>query len=326
MFSGELNVTDNGFTRRFYAQPIKQIEVLKVNQTIRNFSGITSKNLFFETADPAIFYKADITLKRTDVIHFPIKESQALTSMFISCINSPYLYIAGGNIPLLVQVNLDSNIIHYTHLPTHTFSRFAVISNGSFAYRMYKKINGKWEQVFVKRNVSSDIQREQTLTSERKGDAGFSTDGLLHYDSTTHKLVYIHYYNDLVICMDTNLNVLYNLHTVDTVATTLVTADKHNTGAISEYTNTKPIRDVNLQSCADNGLLYINSNLKADNEARKPFNNNAVIDVYSIADRKYKGSFYIPDYNNERLHTFKVYKNHVYVLYNDEVVLYQINL
>lgn len=323
--SGNLNPAKNNFVRTFEHQPVNSISALKIDKTIRGFSGITSQSLYLETGDPNIMFKADAALQKIKAVQFSIKESMALSSMFISNIDSPFLYIAGGNIPVLIKADLNSDAVEYKDLPTKTFSRFVAISNSSFIFRMYKNLEGKWEQIFVKCSLFTNKQIEESKALDRNGDAGFTTDGLLHYDSLLHELIYVHYYNNEIICIDTNLNVLYTMHTIDKNAVPSMTANKFKAGETLEYTNTKPVYDINMQSCVDDGLLYVNSNIKADNEDGGLFKRNAVIDVYSIANRKYKSSFYVPNLNNKRLQTFKVYKNHLYALYNNRIVLYLIH-
>lgn len=125
--------------------------------------------------------------------------------------------------------------------------------------------------------------------------------------------------------MDTDLNLIYKNHTIDTNETYTIAAGAHLAGKTSEYTNTNPVHDVNLESCVDNGMLYNNSNLIADNEDEKNFRKYSVIDTYSLLNSSYKGSFYIPADNDEKLTTFMIYKGQLFVLYPHRLVLYEIN-
>jgi len=73
-----------------------------------------------------------------------------------------------------------------------------------------------------------------------------------------------------------------------------------------------------------NGLLYVISKLKADNEDGQAFEYNSVIDKYSITDGSYRGSFYLLSVNKNKLKSFKVFNNTCVILYEGQVIKYRI--
>ncbi len=323
--SGDFKNKKNGFNRKFIDLHLKKIAILNIDDTARRISGISGNHIYMETNDPGLILQADLQLKAVKELRLPVKESEALSSLFFTFIDSPHVYIAGGNIPVIIQVNFYNDSTIYRNFSGKTFTCCAQIDPGSFVFRTYKNISGKWDQVFVKRDLLNGTAVEEKNISERKNDAGISTDGLLHYDNTSHRLIYVHYYNNSFICMDTDLNLIYKNHTIDTNETYTIAAGAHLAGKTSEYTNTNPVHDVNLESCVDNGMLYNNSNLIADNEDEKNFRKYSVIDTYSLLNSSYKGSFYIPADNDEKLTTFMIYKGQLFVLYPHRLVLYEIN-
>jgi len=122
--------------------------------------------------------------------------------------------------------------------------------------------------------------------------------------------------------MDTNLHPVYHSHTIDTNNNFRITAGVTTSGLYNEMTNTSPVRDVNLQSCVSEGMLFVISALQADNEAPADFKNNSVIDVYSLLTGRYDSSFYVPFFNNERLKEIKVAGQMVIVLYPGNAAIY----
>ncbi len=69
-------------------------------------------------------------------------------------------------------------------------------------------------------------------------------------------------------------------------------------------TMSSPPLVVNKSAVVDDGHLFVHSNLMANNEASKAFDEASVIDVYSLTDGAYKFSFYIPDYQSHKASSF----------------------
>jgi len=66
----------------------------------------------------------------------------------------------------------------------------------------------------------------------------------------------------------------------------------------------------------------LRSRLKADNEYELDFNENSIIDIYSLKNGDYKGSFYIPAYKGEKALQFQVIGHQLYALHGKTVLLY----
>jgi len=54
----------------------------------------------------------------------------------------------------------------------------------------------------------------------------------------------------------------------------------------------------------------------------KTLPHHAVIDVYQITNGHYRGSFYIPEFKEERMKEFEVAAGKIIALYDDYVVIY----
>ena len=315
---------NNGFTRKFFSEKPTLLNQISLPIKIRSICKGPNKNIYFETDTAGFVLKTDPTLNELHFIHLRLWNIDSVNSLFTSYVDSPFMYLFAGNIPAVVKVNMNSNAISYRHFPKRTFTRTAFIGDNSYAFRAFKRISGKWEQQFIKGNISTDSITEEKNISQRTGDGGFSTDGLLHYDTLSHLLVYINYYRNHFVCMDTNLNLIYTSSTLDTLNSLQITAGITSTGNYENISNTSPTKDVNLQSCVSTGKIFINSALKADNETRNNFNDNSVIDLYNIVNGMYEGSFYIPLYKKERLMEIKVSHNRMIVLYPSYAVIYKL--
>jgi len=113
--------------------------------------------------------------------------------------------------------------------------------------------------------------------------------------------------------------VTYISHTIDTISSNSVdyTEERKNEKSkISAASARKLVnRDVVLDS--KNGLLYVISNLKADNETATSFRKNNVIDIYNIYNGKYLNSFYIPKQFEQTIKSLIIQDQFIIVLYKE---------
>lgn len=324
LFSGGWQRPVAGFSRAFYKKQARAVSSIQLPGNIRDIINISDGSIYFETGNPALIYKSGGDLKALQQVHLPVKQNEGINSFFITTTDSSFAYIAAGNVPMIIKTPFDTGAVNYIAVPPKTFSTCAQVSQNTFVFRMFKNFAGKWDQIFVKTDLINKSTLEEKHISPKNGDAGISTDGQLLYDKFSGKLIYVHFYNNTIISMDTNLNLLYTMHTVDTSSGDIVSVTKYSSGTLAAYTNGNPVHGMNILSTVNNGLLYILSGIKADNESRKAFENNAAIDVYAINERKYKGSFYIPEYNGTNPRAFKVYNNRFYALYKKRLICYQL--
>lgn len=322
LFSNQAIDHRNGFRRIFFNKTVLLTNSLKVNETLRSVCGYSDRDFYFETNIPGKILETDINLNNGRFINLPVPVNDTITSLFSTYIDSPLVYIMAGNLPAIILFNLNTKAESDYHFQKNNFTRAVVTGERNFVLRSYKKIAGKWEQEFIKLNAIENTITEEENVSIKRGDAGFSTDGLLHYDKKYHRLLYVNYYINNFMCLDTNLRLVYKSHTIDTTGTYQIAAKALGEAKYSRVTNTSPIRNVNLQSCVSEGNLYINSALIADNETRANFIHNSVIDVYTIMDGSYEGSFYIPNYKGERLIEFAIYHSRIIVLYPKHIAIY----
>jgi len=192
------------------------------------------------------------------------------------------------------------------------------ITNESFIFRSAKHMNN----VLVKENRVTLTLKENDHLLENQGDGIFSTDGDIVGVPHSNKLFYIYRYRNQITCTDTNLNLLYRSQTIDTAShANIQIAAVHSK---KQITLASPPNVVNRQCSANEHYLFVNSELKADNETIKMHDKAAVIDVYSVHDGKYEFSFYLPDFDGHKMTDFKVCGNTLIGLFGS--YLYEFHL
>lgn len=148
-------------------------------------------------------------------------------------------------------------------------------------------------------------------------DGFFSTDGALLYNSVSRRFVYVYYYRNELIGFDQGLDTVYYGSTIDTV--TYAKISVHRISSEKKVTFSSPPTRINKHACISDGWLFIYSGRRADNEKGRLAFTSSAIDVYSVSDFRYLGSFYLPNYDGKGIRDFAVHGNHLVALRGDEV-------
>jgi hypothetical protein len=301
----------NSFLRTFIPSKLSVINAINKPKDVGDFAGTTNTRIYFKTTEADKLLISDKDLQNGNELKLNIHNIKELSG-FNCIVDSPYITITAGNIPAVITVCRDS--ASFSKFPNGLFSKAIRISPSSLVVRMFDKM----DQIFVKGNPGTNELLREHNVSEKNNDAGISTDGLLHFDKTTGFITYVYYYRNQFICLDTNLNVVYRGHTIDTVVTskTQVKLSEMN----NVMTNNAPNHVTNGRSTVSNGYLFVNSKLKSDNEPKDSFSENSVIDIYRLSDGDYRGSFYIPFYKGERMKKFKIINDRLVVIYSSHIV------
>lgn len=288
---------------------------------MRAICGIQENQIYFETDSPGTIIETDSILSNKCLLKFEIPGRKTVQSLYTTSIDPSHCYIMAGNVPEIIKYNLHQHSYQIFHFPKNLFSESVVAGDNDYILRAYQKSKGRWDQVFIRWNPVRNIFLTEENVPEKRGDAGFSTDGMLLFDKSTNRILYVEYYSNQIICMDTLLHVLYKGQTIGTFSNTAVRVSYETTHYSKTITNASPLHEINLESKAVNGKLYIHSAIPAKNESSTEFRNNAVIDIYGVLDGHYLGSFYIPEYNDERLKDFEVAADKIIVLYDHYVTV-----
>ncbi len=195
-----------------------------------------------------------------------------------------------------------------------SFDKILPLSPESFALRKFDTL---WSQntLLVKDKNSLEPIKPRIPILKKQLDGWFCTDGMLLHSHKMDRLVYIYYYRNQFLCMDTNLNLDYTARTIDTISVANIKLDTiHSENRI---TYSAPRLIVNRKSYVSKDKLFVFSKLIADNENLKLFKNNSVIDVYDLKKvGKYQFSFYIPHYKKNEMKSFGIIDNKLVVIYD----------
>lgn len=159
------------------------------------------------------------------------------------------------------------------------------IGNGSYILRTQDTVNDQYDLVKWTNQV---LVPHGGPILQKQGDGTFSLDGSLLFDHASSTVVYVYYYRNEILVMDTNLAIKAQLKTIDTI--TQAKIEVATIASSRTKTIKKPPVIVNKRAAVYNNRLYIHSLRKADNQSQ---DDQAVIDCYDLSTKKYLFSFYL---------------------------------
>ncbi len=308
----------NHFTRKKIAENPMLLAEAEMPDDIYGITGMTQQHIFFYCQRPGEFIKADYNFKCMNRISFDISNNMRATNQFRTAFHSGNLYTIAMNVPAVIVYSLTSgNILTYNL--QKTFNESVLISPNTVIQRAYAKINDGIQLVPAKVSLRfGGIEWNNKLIRE-DDEGSFSTHGMFSYDQHNGTVVFSEYYSNHFICLDTNLNLLGRYHTIDTFSTSQVRSVRTKGGG---FTLSNPPRVINLKSTAGNGVLYIHSSLRADNENTTEYNDNLILDTYDLKNGVYRGSYYIPKPAGEKVRDINVTNDKMTILLENTAYLY----
>jgi hypothetical protein len=199
------------------------------------------------------------------------------------------------------------------------FTAAANISPNSFAVRAVNAATN--ENMLLKVQTGPPYVIKPGNPLHKQIDGIFCTDGLLKYDKAANRLVYMYYYRNQCLLLDTNLNLLRTIKTIDTnsIAKISIASDRGN------IMLSAPPAFVNATTCLHADKMYIRSVLLGDNEGPHVMSKNNLVDVYSTTDGHYIQTLYIPKQHEESLREMCIVKDKLIALYAHSYVTYNLN-
>lgn len=211
--------------------------------------------------------------------------------------------------------------------PNLKFDDPTLLSAHSAVVRVFKVEQKIRYLELAKLNLTSDASLSGSFKIPASKEGIFSSDGMLQYDQDSNKIYYVFYHTGQFLCLDTNLQVLYQAKTIDTIQhtrlnlTTYRSPDTHGK-IVQKTTLIGPGNLVNKYYSIANKKLYLLSGLRSDNQKLEDFINHATIDVYEVKNGTYLYSFIIPDFEGLLLRQFHLDQNRIVAIYDKHVVVY----
>jgi hypothetical protein len=315
----------NYFNRILSSSFLSNFQSTNIKYNSYYIAGLADEKIFLgNSMAPAHLLLTDYSLKDTSHITMGNPKNYKVAWKYSHIyIDFPHIYLLDRVSPIILHSKYPSFQFTDSYNPnTPSFDKIVPISPESFAIRRFDPIWGQNTLHITQKNTLESI-RPNIPILEKQVDGWFCTDGMLMYAPKMERLIYLYYYRNQFLSIDTLMNVDYTAKTIDTVSIVKISLDTIHSEKRITYSAPRLI--VNRKSYAADDKLFIHSKLIADNDDPKIFKNNTVIDVYELNHGNYLFSFYIPRYKKNNMKNFGIHKNKLVVLYDHYLATFDLN-
>ncbi|ATL46033.1 hypothetical protein COR50_02015 [Chitinophaga caeni] len=320
----------NGFKRIYISNDIvlsKEFNLKSLPVKIKDICNIDDKNkyLYISTFDPRFYFIFDDNLNLLDTlkIGFDTKLTQYVKSGFDASVVDSVLLIYAKNGGFIIRHNIGSDTYNTFSTESKLITKSVTLDNTYSTLRIFNKDNS---QSFIKINNQNgkEVAKGNILDSDIK--SGFSTDGMLVSNHNDSLILYIQYYTNKFYCLNKNLELVYESHTIDTIYHNPIENGKFHTKKSGQFMPEVPLKIINKYADSYEDKLIINSSLIADNDPLNLLQNSYIFDIYSALNGNYISSITIPKNGTKSLHDFKVYHNKLILLCDNKLLIINANL
>ncbi len=240
--------------------------------------------------------------------------TNALPSSHVSIANGQ-IYIANESIIHQYKTNL----VQSDTIPG-ILTAFVPMPHDRAAIRIINPKNKQTQLGIISFNEDSTILSQDY--PQPGLDSLFSVDGMLSFSTRYKRLVYVHYYKNEILHLDSMLRLSFKSQSIDT--TTIAKIQVALLGNKLVMATPPPI--INKSIWLHESALYIQSAAIATNETPSQRMDNSTIDVYDLQDGRYMYSFYLQHLNGLPISQFTINRKVLYALHRDLLIRYQLGM
>ncbi len=236
-------------------------------------------------------------------------------------IDSPNFYIGYGMQHTVFTGTCDNWTASLHPVRCPYFSEYIPVNDQCviFKYVSFKKDENSFRKVCT---FGDSIEKDQIL--EKHVDGKFCTSGKLEFNKQLRVLTYIYAYRNQILVMDTNLNLIKKIKTIDDVDSARFEVSHINSD--SKGVITKPTIKVNPQCATYKQYLFVHSKIMGRHEDDKSFEHSTVIDIYDITKGMYVYSISLPNSEKINISQLRIIGGWIYTMSNRYLTRYKVKL
>ena len=315
---------ENPFTRRFIQGSVMLSDTFDLRSPTRYFAGSEGNILYFgDTYSPLYVLAYHTDTKQVE--HFKIqldRDDLPFSRIQISVV-APHFFLMDGTVPVIYKGNIaDWKAEIYMSEHGYYFSKAVVIDRSKIAFRAQKKETLENVVGYIDFKDSLQVVYATELL-QKQIDGFFDTDGMMHYDRTTLKWVYLYYYRNQYVVADDDLQLVSRGNTLDTTTKAKIKVVLHKGTGQKKIASVSAT--VNRTSAIGHDLLFVNSTLKGKNESKIMWEQASVVDVYQLDNQTYMSSIYIHHVGQLKLNALFVYDKKLYAIVGHHLHTYELH-
>ncbi len=315
---------ENPFIRRFIQGAAPKTAETQLHNNTLYFAGYSQDKIYIgDYMAPLHVFEYDITFKTKkhfkitlDFYNHPFRRVQLR-------IAGAYFFLVDGTVPVVYRgkigqwkaTTVKSNDVPY-------FSMIEAIDSMTIAFRSRHKLSAAHVLGHLNFRKPVKITYHPELL-QKQIDGYFDSDGMMHFDQESKKMIYTYYYRNQFIVTDDDLHLLYRGKTIDTTSRANI-----KIAYIEDLKQQKLVSSsgpVNNLSTYNRNLLLINSKLRGRFETVEMWKRAAIVDVYNTRDNTYLSSIYIYNIQKDRLRDMLLINQQLFVIVGQTLQRYSLS-
>lgn len=307
--------------KRSLINGVRGMQIFDLKYNSFYLSGNDNRSLYLgNTTAPLRILKINSALTGTQLVKIDINEvNLKLSDYYRLQIDSSHFYIFNGVNRSIYQGKTGIWKASVDPISRPYFQLAIPISTESIAFRY---ISNKSNQNSLRKESRSAGRINNDKILEKQVDGLFCTDGVLTYNSTLKQLIYVYYYRNQILLIDTNLNLLRKMKTIDPVDTAKFKVSTIKSSRSTTFSS--PALLVNGNCSSWGNYLFVQSKLMGKHEDETSFKNSSVIDIYDLKKYSYLCSLYLPNFKGHSIRQFKVIGDSIFALSDRYIIRYTI--
>lgn len=314
------NKKKNGFNRMMTKRQAVLERVVDIKYTGYYLAGNTEKKIYLGNYDaPLHFFSLGIIYNDTLSQNLEVEKNDSGYWKYSRLsVDSPLIFMTEGMSPNIYVTDVVEKKLRKEPWNLGYFTNSINISPSSF---IAKGTAGNSQSVLFKIKLDTPGVVINSNILNKQVDGIFCVDGSFVKSSDRGKLLYMYFYRNEILCLDTNLTILNKIKTIDTNSVAKIQISNiDNRGT----TFSAPATRVNYYSASYDDDLYVSSALLSDNQSLSDIKRNEIIDIYSMIDGAYKKSFLLPKYQGKRSLQFLVTGKKLISLNSHFILIYNL--
>jgi hypothetical protein len=314
---------NNAFIRRYMPHPIEKIGEYDLKFNSYYIAGVDDDSIYLGNYTTPLYVTTfDYALKKINEFQIEIDSMHLPYKRVRISMNSPYVFVGDGTVPVIFKGTINSRKASLYSFHDAYFTEFLVADSNTIGITT-KSIKTKSTALGKINKLNESIKfyiNDEILIKEM--DGSFDSDGLFLWNNFFQKFIYTYYYRNKFVVADKNLNKIKLSKTIDTISNPILDIAYYSKS--NHYKLGSKSVMVNRQSSTDGNYLYINSDRLGKYENDEVLKFAKIIDVYDLRDDTYAFSFYLYHQPKGKLQEFKIYKDVLVAIIDDQLWLYRL--
>jgi uncharacterized membrane protein YphA (DoxX/SURF4 family) len=314
---------NNSFLRRYPHHPVSLLHGLPITYNSYYIAGVANDRIYLgNVTAPLHLLSIDTSLHDVKPIRLRLERRHNYTFSAVQIrINAPYFYLIDGTVPIIFKGTISEWFGRPLVKEKKYFSLLEPMDSNHFALRSMNPFTNEYVLGTLFTNDSFHLKLAPHLL-QKQVDGTFDTDGMLTYNKQLQQLIYVYYYRNAFVVADRNLQTVYRGKTIDTVSHASIKVAYLHTKKEKKLAIQPPM--IQLFSTSAGKYLFAISNRLGRYEPEAMLKDASIVDVYNLQKQTYEFSFYLYNYKNEKVKSFKVYGNLLIALTEHYIVTYKL--